>query len=106
MWMEKLTSGVLRVLTPLGPRYLQPSFRERIYLLWIFRHFDALPPKVLSARQRRFLDRLCAGEFITMGRFDEAPVIGTLESRPQLEPSSGRRVNTAEDTVSGFADVR
>jgi len=36
MWMEKLAQGVLRVLTPLGPRYLNPSFAQRLYLLWIF----------------------------------------------------------------------
>ena len=48
MWFEKLFAGVLRVLTPLGPRYIRPSFAQRIYLLWIFRHFKVLPLQVLT----------------------------------------------------------
>jgi hypothetical protein len=43
MWIERLLDGVLRVLTPLGPRYLSPSFLERVYLLWTFRNFTSLP---------------------------------------------------------------
>jgi hypothetical protein len=39
MWLEKLSWGVLRVLTPLGPRYVKPSLAQRFYLLWIFRNF-------------------------------------------------------------------
>ena len=30
--MEKLFAGVLRVLTPLGPRYIRPSLAQRIYV--------------------------------------------------------------------------
>ena len=48
MWMEKLLAGVLRVLTPLGPRYIKLSLAQRIYLLWIFRHFQVLPLQVLT----------------------------------------------------------
>ena len=51
MWFEKLFSGVLCVLTPLGPRYIKPSFGQRIYLLWVFRHFHILPLQVLNSRQ-------------------------------------------------------
>ncbi len=43
MWIDKLSAGVLRVLTPVGPRYIKPQFSQRIYLLWIFRHFEMLP---------------------------------------------------------------
>src|SRR5207237_1036313 len=42
MWTEKLSAGVLRILTPLGPRYLKPSLSQRVYLLWVFRHFEKL----------------------------------------------------------------
>ena len=59
MWLEKLFAGILRVLTPLGARYIQPSFAQRIYLLWIFRHFKVLPLQVLTPRQRRVIDALC-----------------------------------------------
>src|SRR5579863_8505119 len=60
MWIEKLSYGVLRVLTPLGPRYLNPSFLQRLYLLWIFRNFETLPVKVLSQRQQRRIENMCA----------------------------------------------
>jgi len=59
MWFEKLFRGVLRVLTPLGPRYIKLSLAQRIYLLWVFRHFKVLPLQVLTPRQRRVIDALC-----------------------------------------------
>ena len=49
MWIEKLADGVVRVQTPIGPRYLMPSFLQRVYFLWMFRHFPILPHAVLSA---------------------------------------------------------
>jgi hypothetical protein len=85
MWMDKLSAGVLRVQTTIGPRYIGPSFRDRIFLLWIFRHFDNLPQQVLAGWQRRFIDRLCVEHhFITMPQqnLTDAPVIGTIERRP------------------------
>jgi hypothetical protein len=88
MWMEKLCSGVLRVLTPLGPRFLAPSLLQRIYLLWVFRHFHTLPFQVLSLRQRRLVDNLCTQQrFVSLSQPDgwDAPVLGTLERRPPVE---------------------
>ena len=86
MWLEKLASGVLRVLTPLGPRYLQPSFAQRLYLLWVFRNFQTLPVKVLTSRQRRLVESMCAGDlFVSFGAgVDDAPLLGTLEQRPPI----------------------
>jgi hypothetical protein len=86
MWLEKLSSGVLRILTPLGPRYLNPSFAQRLYLIWIFRHFETLPAKVLSSRQRRMVELMCANnQFVPLSLgFDDAPVLGTLEQRPPM----------------------
>ena len=86
MWIEKLSSGVLRVLTPLGPRYLQPSFLQRLYLLWVFRHFQTLPVKVLSVYQQRLLETMCAeNRFVSFGvGLDDAPLLGTLEERPPV----------------------
>jgi hypothetical protein len=94
MWLEKLSSGVLRVLTPLGPRYLNPSFVQRLYLIWIFRHFETLPVKVLSSWQRQLIESMCANnQFITVA-FDDVPVLGTLEQRPPVpELSASRRPN-------------
>ena len=93
MWLEKLFAGVLRVLTPLGARYIQPSFAQRIYLLWIFRHFKVLPLQVLTPRQRRVIDALCVEpRFVPLTEKDgwEAPIIGTLERRPPIAPATSR----------------
>src|ERR1700682_2517968 len=106
MWIHKLSGGVLRVLTPLGPRYLRPSFAQRIYLLWIFRHFQTLPVRVLNSRQIRLVDAICAEqEFLTI-RIDDFPVLGTLEERPPItsEDLPSRRPNgRVVDSVQAFA---
>jgi hypothetical protein len=110
MSMEKLSGGVLRVLTPLGPRYLKPSFLQRVYLLWVFRNFQTLPVKVLSSRQRRLIDSLCAdNRFVSWARtnlLEDAPIIGTLEQRPPVEARvlPQRRPSTSvSESVAPFA---
>src|SRR6266550_8438166 len=98
MWLEKLFSGVLRVLTPLGPRYLRPTFTQRLYLLWVFRNFPSLPVKVLTTRQRRLVESMCADDkFVSFGvGVDDAPLLGTLEQRPPIpEYASPRRPASA-----------
>jgi hypothetical protein len=103
--LEKLFAGVLRVLTPLGPRYIKPSFAQRIYLLWVFRHFQILPLQVLTSRQRRIIDALCMEpRFVSHISADggEAPVLGTLERRPPI--TEAKRPNArVKDGVSPFA---
>jgi hypothetical protein len=106
MWMEKLSQGVLRVLTPLGPRYLNPSFGQRLYLLWIFRNFETLPIKVLSLRQQRRIDAMCARHgFVSVSEPNglwDTPLLGTLEQRPPVaEPRRPNR--SVSDAVSPFA---
>ena len=88
MLIEKLTAGVVQVQTPIGPRYVMPSFRQRVYLLWMFRNFPILPHAVLNGRQQRMIDRMCSEQrFASMAYadgMDEAPVIGTVEHRPPI----------------------
>ena len=89
MWIEKLAGGVVRVQTPIGPRYVMPSFSQRVYLLWMFRNFPILPHAVLNSRQQRMVDQLCSEQrFESMAYdghgMDEAPVIGTVERRPAV----------------------
>jgi hypothetical protein len=87
--IEKLFSGVLCMLTPLGPRYINPSLSQRIYLMWLFRNFPTLPPQVLSLRQQRLIDGLCHEHgFVSLtlqNGLVDAPVLGTLERRPALD---------------------
>jgi len=86
MWIEKLARGVLCILTPLGPRYIEPSFSERLHLIWIFRHFHTLPPQVLNPRQQQFMDALCKKDRFVGTAFVDLPILGTLEARPALPP--------------------
>lgn len=103
MWIEKLIDGVVRIVTPIGPRYIRLTFSQRLYFLWIFRHFEKLPQQVLSARQQKFIDELCVEHrFIALPSTMEAPVIGTLERIPilQLEESAKRPADSVTDASS------
>ena len=108
MLIEKLAGGVVRVQTAIGPRYVMPSFLQRVYLLWMFRHFPILPHAVLGRWQRRLIDHLCAEQrFVSMAYadgMDEAPVIGTVERRPPVgaEVLPPRRPAVGE-TAEGLA---
>jgi hypothetical protein len=111
MWMEKLASGVLQVLTPLGPRYIQPSFWQRVHLLWIFRNFEVLPLQVLTARQQRLIDELCAEQrFVALSHsilLEDAPILGTVEKRPPIDVERPLDRKPSVDEVAPFAaDVR
>jgi len=91
MWLEKLFSGVVRVLTPLGPRYLNASFSQRMRLIWIFRHFETVPVKVLSSRQRRMIESMYVSNGPVRSREGSRslpsgapPILGTLDERPSM----------------------
>ena len=92
MLLEKLAEGVLRVQTPLGPRFVRPVFTERVYLLWLFRNFPALPANVLSRRQQQRIERLCQRHgFISQfgaSHGEEFAVLGTLEQRVPAQEAS------------------
>lgn len=106
MWAEKLFAGVLRVLTPLGPRYLKPSIWQRIYLMWVFRNFQTLPFKVLNRRQQRLIEAMCdENRFVAWGvGFDDVPLLGTLEQRPPAHAMPAKRPSASvEDSVRPFA---
>jgi hypothetical protein len=106
MWIDKISVGVLRVQTPVGPRYIRPELPQRLYLLWIFRHFQMLPLQVLSQRQQRLIDALCSQRrFVAapqMNGVEDAPLLGTVDWRPRAEealppspPSTGVRALAA-----------
>jgi len=84
MWIEKLAHGILEVDTPIGPRYLQPTFLERALLTWTFRNFPSLPQEVLRASERRLIDRLWdENRFVSLSAVgtNERPIIGRVERR-------------------------
>lgn len=87
MWLDKLAEGVLQIDTQIGPRFVQLTFKQRVYLLWMFRHFGSLPHQVLSLREQRFVQRLCdESGFVSMPLTGAvgAPVIGRIENRVPL----------------------
>lgn len=104
MVLEKLVAGVVQVQTPIGPRYVMPSFLQRVYLLWMFRNFANLPHAVLSRRQQRMIDRMCSEQsFASMAYtnyMDEAPVIGTIEHRPPIAVETLPPRRPAQSTAS------
>jgi hypothetical protein len=110
MLIDKLAAGVVQVQTPIGPRFIQPSFLQRLYLVWMFRHFPILPHAVLSRRQQHLIDRMCSEQrFASMAYSDgmnEAPVIGTIERRPPIVdgPLPPKRPNASESALP--AEIR
>lgn len=105
MWMEKIRHGVLQISTDTGPRYVAPSFVERIQLLWMFRNFHILPQQVLSHHERELVEMLCTEERLALGRNghsrDELCVIGTVERLAQLPPkkASLRAITARKQTA-------
>ena len=106
MLIDKLAAGVVQVQTPIGPRYLMPSFLQRVYFVWVFRHFAILPHVVLSRRQQRLIDRLCGEQvFASLPSVDgmnKAPVIGIVEHRPAVgrDPLPQRRSVAGESGLT------
>lgn len=109
MLLEKLSQGVLRLLTPLGPRFVKPPFVQRVYLLWIFRNFRTLPANVLSQSQQRRIQTICQryGYVSQFGpnQGEEFAVLGTLEQRPAPQETLAPRRPPASvrGTVPPFA---
>jgi hypothetical protein len=112
MWISKLSDGVVQVQTPIGPRYVMPSFLQKVYFLWMFRHFPILPHAVLNSWQQKMIDRLCSEQrFVSMAYadgLDDAPVIGTVEKRSSGRPEHlpPRRPVVSEPAQGLAAEVR
>jgi hypothetical protein len=112
MLIDKLAAGVVKVQTPIGPRFVQPSFLQRVYLVWMFRNFPILPHAVLSRRQQHLIDRMCSEQrFASMAYCDgmnEAPVIGTVERRPPIVDGSlpPKRPTASEGSRAVPAEIR
>lgn len=58
MLLDKLESGFLLFETPQGLAAAEPTFRQRVYLLWTFRNFHQLSPLLLNPRQTALINNL------------------------------------------------
>jgi hypothetical protein len=112
MWTKLFGDSLLRVLTTVGSRYIKPSFWQRVYLVWVFRHFETLPLQVLSERTQRLIDELCSNTQNYVSALDPSwehvPLIGTVERRPPIlvEELPPRRpsVGVSEQTRGALVD--
>jgi hypothetical protein len=82
MWIQKIRRGVLQVETDAGLRYVEPSFGQRLQLLWTFRNFSILSEDVLNQHERQLMGELCKKSLPVRNGVDIAmpgPIIGILE---------------------------
>jgi hypothetical protein len=82
MWslLFKVSRGVLRIRTDAGLRYVALGRLERVYLLWVFRHFRVLPIEIFSGGTVR-VERLLSREKTWGYMKDIEPrVIGTVDA--------------------------
>ena len=82
MWMQKIRRGVLQVETDGGLRFVEPSFGQRLQLLWTFRNFNILSEDVLNQHERQLIGQLCQKSRPVRNGVDTTlpgPIIGILE---------------------------
>lgn len=93
---EKIRSGLVELRTKSGLVYVNPSFSERLYLLWTFRNFHRLPVEVLNRHQRQMIERLGQTAVVaTQGRVPRSSLIGSVEN---VEIRGASEANAAADT--------
>ncbi len=80
MLLDKLESGFLVFETRQGLVRVELSFRQRMYLLWTFRHFRQLSVPLLNPRQRTLVNSLFRNHADVIPHLDNSlPVIGVVE---------------------------
>ena len=78
---QKIRTGLIELRTDIGPVYVRPSFWERIYLLWTFRHFRSLPQLVLNRHQRQLIDKLSRTAIASRNEpISRTSIIGAVEN--------------------------
>jgi TonB family protein len=78
---QKIRTGLIELRTDIGRVYVRPSFWERIYLLWTFRHFRSLPQLVLNHRQRQLIDKLSRTAIASRNEpISRTSIIGAVEN--------------------------
>lgn len=84
---QKIRTGLLELRTPSGFLYASPTFWQRLYLLWTFRHFRSLSRRVLSQRQQELVDQLSQTAMaLEHGKVARASVIGAVEDIAKISP--------------------
>ena len=104
---RKIRTVLVELRTSVGPVYAQPSFWERLYLLWIFRNFRCLPREVLGHRQRRLVDKLCRTA-VRQPSIAHSAIIGIVENvavTPASKPEIALTASNVIEMVSSTAEI-
>jgi len=79
--VHKIRTSLVELRTDNGFAYVRPSFWQRIYLLWTFRHFRSLPRQVLNRRQQQLIDQLGRTAVVNWnGPIARTDIIGVVEN--------------------------
>lgn len=84
MSIGRLYRGVVRVVTEDGPYYLRPQMRQRLRLLWMFRHFHELPAVVLTPGELQIISELAQNCYSPEMQLSDE-LIGTLDCRAVMK---------------------
>jgi hypothetical protein len=78
--LNKLESGFLRFETQQGLAVAEPTFWQRVYLLWTFRNFHQLSPLLLNPRQTALINDLFRQHAVTnVHEYEAGLEIGIVE---------------------------
>ena len=78
---QKIRTGLLELRTPSGLLYASPTFSQRVYLVWTFRHFRSLSRRVLNRRQQELIDKLSqTAVVLEHGKVVRASIIGAVDN--------------------------
>jgi outer membrane biosynthesis protein TonB len=100
---QKIRTGVVELLTDIGPLYATPSLWERIYLLWTFRNFHSLPRQVLNRREQKLIDALCGVAIVNRnGATAGTLIIGVVEN----VRSRGDYITESAETASKLIEMK
>jgi hypothetical protein len=84
MSIGQLYRGVVRVVTEEGPYYLRPQLKQRLRLLWMFRHFNELPAVVLKPAELQIISELARNSYSPQMQLSDE-LIGTLDCRALMK---------------------
>ncbi len=100
MRLKGIRDGVLEIVSDGQSKYVEPKGYDRVRLLWAFRNFSALPEPVLSARQKKLIERLSHNP--ELRPHPRMVIIGAVErdfSRYKRPSQSGRGMQSSAASV-------
>ncbi len=97
MSIGRLYRGVVRVVTEEGPYYLRPQLKQRLRLIWMFRHFNELPSVVLKPAELQIISELAQNSYSPQMQLSDE-LIGTLDFRAVMKMKKAPQSEAARIT--------